>query len=277
VCPSNQNSSIENKGMKKLIIAISIAAISATTIPAQAAESKSLVIIDSYFDSRVSVSSNVCIASSGCNFTVKNIPTSLSSPVNHGDAMVEVAKRQNPNLKIIALRSANASATAVNEMNTGDLINALAWVNNNSINVGAVSLSRFFNGKSTCSPSTTNTAAYGGVSAADTLVRNLISSLKSKGIPVFASTGNIQNAPVDYPACITDTNSVGVGDLNKLKQVASVYSFDLNTDYFATGSVYSFKSSVLGLIPNTTSAGNVAVAAKYLSGSLDNKFVNVLQ
>lgn len=263
--------------MKKTAIVVGAILASLSLTPAQATDTKSLVIIDSYFDSRVSVSSNVCIASVGCNNTIKNIPVSLSSPVNHGDAMVEVAKRQNPNIKIIALRSANASLTAVNEMNTGDLINALTWVTNNANIVGAVSISRFFNGNKSCTPSATNTAAYGGVGSADILVRKLISSLKSSGIPVFVSTGNVQNAAVDYPACITDTNSVSVGDLNKAKQVASVYSFDANTDYFATGSVYNFKSPVLGLIPNTTSAGNVAVAAKYLLGMLDNKFVNVLQ
>jgi hypothetical protein len=262
--------------MKKTAIIIGAILASLSLTPAQAAEQKSLVIIDSYFDSRVSVSNNVCIASSGCNNVIKNIPTSLSSPVNHGDAMVEVAKRQNSAIKIIALRSTIASLTGVNEMNTGDLINALNWVNNNSTNVGAVSISRFFNGSGTCTPSSTNTAIYGGVSSADKLVRQLLVSLKAKGIPVFVSTGNIKGAPVDYPACIIDTNSVGVGDLNKLNQISSVYSFDINTDYFATGSVYSFKSSILGLIPNTTSAGNVAVAAKYLSGSLDNKFINVI-
>jgi hypothetical protein len=262
--------------MKKTAIIVGALIVSAGITPAQAATPKSLVIIDSYFDSRVSVSSNICIASSGCNITIKNIPTSLSNPANHGDAMVEVAKRQNPNLNIIALRSANASTTAVNEMNTGDLINALTWVSNNTNNVGAVSISRFFNGVGSCTPSATNTANYGGVTGADKLVRQLITSLKSKGIPVFASTGNVQNAPVDYPACITDTNSVGVGDLNKSKQIVSLYSFDNNTDYFATASVYSFKSPILGLIPNTTSAGNVAIAAKYLTTVLDNKFVNVV-
>jgi hypothetical protein len=263
--------------MKKTIIVLGAILASLSLTPAQAATSKSLVIIDSYFDSRVSVSGNVCIASSGCNFIIKNIPASLSNPVNHGDAMVEVAKRQNPGVSIIALRSANASATSVNEMNTGDLINALTWVNNNSINVGAVSVSRFFNGSGVCTPASTNTASYGGVTGADKIIRQLIASLKFKGIPVFASTGNTQNAPVDYPACILDTNSVSVGDLNKSKQIVSLYSFDTNTDYFATGSVSSFKSPVLGLIPNTTSAGNVAVAAKYLQNTLDAKFVSVVQ
>jgi hypothetical protein len=263
--------------MRKTAIIVGAILASLSLTPAQAADTKSLVIIDSYFDSRVSVSSNVCIASSGCSNIIKNIPTSLSSPVNHGDAMVEVAKRQNPNIKIIALRSANASATVVNEMNTGDLINALTWVNNNSNSVGAVSISRFFNGTVNCTPSPSNTATYGGVANADKVVRQLVASLKSKGIPVFASTGNVQNAPVSYPACITDTNSVSVGDLNKLNQISSVYSFDSNTDYFATGSVYSFKSSALGLIANTTSAGNVALAAKFISGTLDGKFVGVVQ
>ena len=71
--------------------------------------------------------------------------------------------------------------------------------------------------------------------------------------------------------------SVGVGYVNKFGKFASVYTFDTNTDYFATGSVSNFKSVIFGLIPNTTSAGNVAVASKFVTGLLDNKFVSVVQ
>lgn len=250
--------------------------IALTNTPAHA-DTKSLAIIDSYFDSRVSVSQSVCTATTGCNTYLKTIPSSLVSPVNHGDAMVEVAKRQNPGVQIIAIRAANASVTSVNDMNAGDFIQALQWVNNNPGNIGAVSVSRYFNGNTPCTPNSTNTATFGGWQNADNLIRQLIISIKSKGIQIFASAGNTKNAPVDYPACITDTNSVSVGDLNKSNQIVSLFAFDANTDYFVSGSLYNYKSTVFGSIPNTTSSATVATAVKYLSGTLDKKFFNVLQ
>jgi hypothetical protein len=257
--------------MKKTAIILGALLASVSLSPAQAAETKSLAIIDSYFDN-----ASVCVASSGCNITLASKPALISNPANHGNGMVEVAKRQNPNLKIITVRSANTSAKATNEMTTGDFIRALIWVNNNSSNIGAVSISRAFNGNKACSPNTAGTAEFGGATKADQTIKGLIASLSAKGIPVFAATGNKFGAPVDYPACLVETNSVSVGALNKTGQAVSSFSFDSNTDYFATSIVYSYKSSVFGLIPNTTSAGNVAVAAKFVSGILDTKFVNVI-
>jgi hypothetical protein len=262
-------------GMKKTPIIIGVILASLTLSPAHAAEQKSLAIIDSYFDN-----ASVCVATSGCNLNIVSKANSLSDPSNHGNAMVEVAKRQSSTIKIITIRSANATAKTVNEMSTGDFIRALQWVNSNYNNIGAVSISRYFNSvdkTKTCYPNVSGTAEFGGVAKADTTIRTLISSLNSKGIKLFASTGNTMGANVDYPACISDTNSVSVGNKNKLGQIVSLYAFDANTDYFADGAVYSYKSNLLGLIPNTTSAGNVAVAAKFVSGTLDAKFVNVLQ
>lgn len=257
--------------MKKLIIALSVLALSTAVVPAQA-ETKSLAIIDSYFDN-----ASVCVALSGCNISLTSKPALISNPANHGNGMVEVAKRQNPSLSIVTIRSANTTSKATNEMTTGDFIRALAWVDRNSSAIGAVSISRAFNGNKACSPNTAGTAEFGGATKADQTVRYLIASLSAKGIPVFAATGNKFGAKVDYPACILDTKSVTVGSPNKAGQATSAFAFDANTDYFASASVNSYKSPVFGLIPNTTSAGNVAVAAKYLSEILDNKFVNVLQ
>lgn len=258
--------------MKKTAIILGALIASLSLSPAQATETKSLAIIDSYFDN-----ASVCVAISGCNITLASKPALISSPANHGNGMVEVAKRQSPELKVVTVRSANTTAKSTNEMTTGDFIRALTWVDSNSSNIGAVSISRAFNGNKACSPNTAGTAEFGGALKADQTVRSLIASLSAKGIPVFAATGNKRGASVDYPACILETNSVGVGSVNKSGQTVSSYSFDNNTDYFASSTVYSFKSSLFGLVPNTTSAGNVAVAAKYLLGTLDTKFVNVLQ
>lgn len=265
--------------MKKFTIALSATLIAIGVTPAQAEEQKSLVIIDSYFDSRV-ISGNVScvtIQNQACLDVVKKIPASLSDNVNHGDAMVEVAKRQNPNISIIALRAGNPSTASVSDVNAGNFIDALNWVSTNSSKVGAVAISRYFNGNGECSPASVNTAAYGGVAKADTTIRGLIAKLKTLGIKVFVATGNAKGTKISYPACIPDSESVSVGALNKNGSIVSSYAANTDTDYFANPSVYSYKSPILGLIPNTTSAGNVAVAAKFVSGLLDSKFVNVIQ
>lgn len=261
--------------MKKIVALAAV--LFSVVMPVQAqAEQKSLVIIDSYFDSRAVGATIICAPTLNCSTTAKP-STSISDNTNHGDAMVEVAKKQGVS-NIIALRSAS---TPTSDVNAGNFIEALTWVNNNSSSIGAVSFSRFFNGTKTCSPSSTNTLNYGGVAGADAKIKSLIAELKNKGIPVFASTGNKgQTAPVDYPACILDTASVTA---NNYTQATS----DVNTDY--QGSLPSGVSNYIGTIiwnpltkigataiPQTTSSATVAVASTYVIKGLTTKVVSVL-
>lgn len=264
--------------MKKIVIGI-IAVLGIVYLqPAQAQNPKSLVIIDSYFDSKVNAPNIKCITlqNVACTDIVIANSSSLSHEFNHGNAMAEVAKKQSSAISVILLRSGTASKNSVAGVNAGNFIDALNWVNNNSATVGAVSLSRFFNGTRSCSPASVNTAPYGGVSGADKTIRTLISTLKTKGIPVFVSTGNKQGTTIDYPACITDTVSVTTGSLNASGVLQSLNAMDVNTDYAGDNSVYSFASPVFGLIPNTTSSSTVAVASQYmLSGFSLTKVVKV--
>jgi hypothetical protein len=263
--------------MKKIVALVAVLFSVVVPVQSQAADSKALVIIDSYFDSRVTGAEVVCRQNLDCSVTSLPVSTSLSSPINHGVGMVEVAKRQSASIKIIALRSATATKKSANELNAGDFIEALTWVNNNSSRVGAVSVSRYFNGTKPCSPSSTGTAPYGGVALADAKIKSLISSLKAKGIPVFASTGNTFGKAVDYPACILETNSVSTGDYNKSNVLVSANAFDSNTDFFATSTVYNYSSSVFGLLPQTTSSATAAVAAQYVAGNQLTKIVQVIR
>jgi hypothetical protein len=261
--------------MKKIVALVAVLFSVVMPIQAHGSEQKSLVIIDSYFDSRVVSGLVSCITpkNTACVYTAKlPLTTSLSSDTNHGNAMVEVAKKQNASISIIAI-SASGPNTPVN---AGHFIDSLRWVDNNSSKVSAVSFSRFFNGRATCTPSSTNTAQYGGVIGADQTIKSLIGSLKSKGIPVFASTGNKFGKNIDYPACILDTQAVSVGAMNKSGVLVSSYALDTNTDYLATSDVYNYNSPVLGLIANTTSAGTVAVAATFVTtNQLTGKVINV--
>jgi len=264
--------------MKKLITLIVVLLSTIVPIQSGSANQKSLVIIDSYFDSKVNSTNITCITleNKACTDIVTAKVLSLSHDINHGNAMAEVAKKQNPNLSIVLLQSAPANARSVSAVNAGNFIDALRWVDANSSKVGAVSFSRYFNGRSGCSPSTINTAGvYGGVVEADKTIRLLISNLKLKGIPVFVSTGNTKGTKIDYPACINDTVSVSSGALNKSGAIVSNYAWDLNTDFFADYNVLSYKSSVFGFIPQTTSSATVAVASQYLSGATLSKIVSV--
>jgi hypothetical protein len=264
--------------MKKAVGFLAVALGLSFIQPAQAADQKALVIIDSYFDSKVNAPNITCVTllSVACTDIVTVSAPDLSNVINHGNAMAEVAKKQNPALPIILLRSTTPSAKSVADMNAGNFIDALRWVDANSNKVGAVSFSRYFNGSSTCSPAVTNTAAYGGVAAADKTIRALILTLKSKGISIFAATGNTRGTKIDYPACITDTVSVSVGGLDGAGNVISSKAFDVTTDYVADYLVYNYNSKVFGLIPQTTSSATVAVAAQSLTKGLSTKVVQVL-
>lgn len=269
--------------MKKLIAAIVVLFSVIVPVQAGAADQKALVIIDSYFDSKVNTSNVSCItlSSAPCTDIVKATNKNLSHAINHGNAMAEIAKKQNPNLPIILLRSGTVGATYVSDMNAADFIAALRWVDANSSKVGAVSFSRYFNAPSGCMPAAQNTAQFSvgtikGVPAADIIIRQLISSLKLKGIPVFAATGNKSGSKIDYPACITDTVSVSVGGIGSGEKIVALYAYDSNTDYLGLYSVRSFNSTVMGLIPNTTSASTVGIAAQYMTvGTVLDKIVKL--
>lgn len=264
--------------MKKTAIIVGAILASLSITPVQAAEAKALVIIDSYFDSRVASENVSCIVVQTelpCTNVVTSIPVSLSDEANHGNAMVEVAKKQNPNVKIIALRSGSPSAKSVSGVNPATFILALRWVEKNQSKIGAVSFSRYFNHASKpCMP--TASAPY-TPDTADLEIKRIISSLKSVGVPVFAATGNTVGKKVDYPACILDTNSVSVGSINKFGVLAPGGANDANTDFFAPlGVTLKYKSQLLGNINNTTSSATVAAASIWMLGSLDKKFFSVL-
>lgn len=252
----------KTKGVKmKSKVALAVVAVLGVLFiqPAEANTGKSLVIIDSYFDSKVAASNIRCVTPTNTNCVTTTVTSpSLSSAVNHGNAMAEVAKKQSSTLPIILLQSAVVLPKTVNEVNAGNFIDALNWVNNNSSIVGAVSVSRFFNGNRECSPNSINTAPYGGVTKADATIRSLIATLKSKNIPVFVSTGNAPKTKVDYPACIADTVSVtSPGNVSDA-------STDLSVSLDNNAGVWNFTSTVLGSIPQTTSSVTAAIAAQYI-------------
>jgi hypothetical protein len=248
------------------------------TVETKSAETKALVIIDSYFDSKVlsdNVSCVVLETKLPCTDVVTKKETSLAGEINHGNAMVEVAKKQSQGIKIIALRSGNASINSVSGVTPAQFISALKWVESNADKIGAVSFSRYFNHPSKpCAP--TATSAF-TPEAADSEIRKLVASLGTKGIPVFAATGNNSKKAVDYPACILEVNSVSVGSINKFGALAPGGANDTGTDFFAPlGATLTYNSLLLGKINNTTSSATAAAASIWITGKLNSKFFSVI-
>ena len=246
--------------MKKVALAVAVVLGFVVIQPVQAADNKSLVIIDSYFQSTIA-QNPITSVGTPCPQSKPIIGAPASSPYNHGTAMYNAAKLQNPELKVIPI----CAATATAEVTPDNFIAALTWVNNNPNGIGAVSVSRFMNhATKTCMPPK---LVKDTPEAADKQIKSLITSLLSKGIPVFASTGNKSGTKVDYPACITGTISVGVGALNQSGSIVSLYASDLNTDYFASSPVINY----------STSFATAAVASQYIKlGVLPSKVVTVL-
>jgi hypothetical protein len=241
--------------------------------PVPVVNSKPVVIIDSYFDTRVTNTTIVCIATDKCVNTAKP-SKKVSDAVNHGTAMAEVARRNNPNVPLVLLRSATVNNKgAVGILNGNDFLAALKWVDANSSNVSAVSFSYGLSGNMTkpgdCKLSPTGLV---NIKIVDPAIRLTIASLKNKGIPVFVSTGNDSNRkPVGYPACITDTVSVST---------FPVGNHDANTDYFGVlpEGKFNYGSVLFGLIPQTTSSANVAVATQWQKGfNVTDKIVKVTE
>ena len=267
-------------GMKKVIglSAVALAVASMFSVAPAQADAKSLVVIDSYFDSRVGDTPIVCVTGNACLIDSRTKSTSLTHPVNHGVAMVDAVKSKFPQVSVVALRAADAKT----EMNIGHLVAALEWSLANKDSISALSLSRKMNGPSHnrlgCDAATTNTAHLGGKAGADAKVRSLISQLKANGIPVFVSTGNGRGNVVDYPACIEDTNSVSTGSQNSLGATVSSDRFNLTTDYFVSiaNNKFNIAGKVFPTLPNTTSLATVLAAAKYTAESNLTKFISVL-
>jgi len=245
-------------------------------------ESKAIVIVDSYFDSsKISGDVvNICIARVGCEFTPNPI-AGVAGAFNHGTAMAYLARKANPDAKLILVRAASATknprtgVVTLAVVNGNDFLNSLRWTVSNKDTVSAVSFSYNLSGNmkmGECKLSTTGSVNVGVV---DPQIRFTVSQLKTAGVPVFASTGNDSNRkPVAYPACIPDVMSVaaGVGD-----SLVRSSNYDANTDFVGAlpANTFTYSSSVFGAIPQTTSSATASVAALWTRGLATEKFVRV--
>jgi hypothetical protein len=275
---------VDNKIVEQVDEVVDQPEVPTETAPIEKVEAaKALVIVDSYFDSS-KISGDVvdvCIARIGCELTPTPI-AGVANSFNHGTAMADLARKANPEAKLILIRAASATknprtgAVTMAVINGNDFLNSLRWVASSSENVSAVSFSYTISGNmkkvGDCRLST-----VGGVnvSIVDPQIRSSISNLKNAGIPVFAGTGNDSNRkPVAYPACIPDVMSVaaGVGD-----SFIPSSNRDANTDFVGAlpANTFNYTSSIFGVIPQTTSSATASVAGLWSRSMVEGMWVRV--
>jgi hypothetical protein len=244
--------------MKKIVALVAV--LFSVVVPVQAeANDKSLVIIDSYFQSNIA-SNPINATGKPCAQVTKPVKgATASSPYNHGTIMYAVAKLQNPTLPIIPI----CASSAQSDVFPDQLIASLNWVKTNSTKVSAVSISLTFNKTRTeCMPANPVKKLE---SAKDLEIRALIKSLSDLGVPVFAAAGNETNKSYSYPGCIADTFSVVHAD--NLGRGMVPWANTSNTDYFIKlsddGSKFNYNSPLVGLVAQTSSSSTAAAAAMW--------------
>ena len=240
--------------MKKIVALVAVLFSVVVPVQSQAADEKSVVVIDSYFDSKSKFANVSCVVldNSVCTDVITSFGPKMTSPENHGNQVISAAVSQNPSAKIIALRSGTVvvnkkspGKSYVNDMTAEQFLSALQWVDANKSLVGAVSFSRFFGNSSTCSASNKKT---------DASIKSIIASLKSQNILIFAAAGNHNNA-IDFPACIPDVVSVGAaGGVNG--------NFQATTADIVV-SATSYRLSPTQNIVQSTSAATAVIASRY--------------
>lgn len=287
---------------KSLAIATGIVLLSAITVPVQAAEKPTVVIIDSGFNTSLinNVVAEVCIVklTYGCNNgkllddSVGSTGTSIpilknwKSEWDHGTKMAGVVNQVNPDANVLLIR--NALVLKPGAVNMGGEIEfglALDWViaNKQKYNIQAVSFSRGSNVK-------TKT----GVCPIEKGLQSKIVSLQSAGVPTIIAAGNDRDkVNVSYPACIPEAVAIGgIFSASYTPKVWSSYYKTLGTndgvalDFFAYG---NFKTPAGPVAESTSSSaaafagywskvsnGNYFETYEKLSKSTSNKFINVL-
>jgi hypothetical protein len=261
--------------MKKIVALVAVLFSVLVPVQSQAADTKSLVIIDSYFQSNVA-QNPITSTGAACAQSKPIANAKASDPYNHGTAMYAVAKLQNPSISIIPI----CASSAQSDVFPSQLISSLSWVKNNKAKVKAVSISLTFNKTSLeCTP-------FGPVNtpkarlADDVVIRSLINDLESSGIPVFAAAGNDTNKSVSYPGCIANTMAVAHADEkgNPIARYADGrYLVDANTDYFARLSLDGSKwvyNTAFGPVSQTSSSATAAVASMWVTANTPKGIVN---
>jgi hypothetical protein len=232
---------------------------------------KSLVLIDTGFDTSIETISKSVIFES-CVMDWSMCPNSrtfqegtgaatissslLSAPgITHGTQMASIAITTNPAQKLILLRlvayNSRGQRMPVYE---SSLIQAFQWIARKrlELNIGAVAMAQghhsFSTSKNYCPKSP--------------VLEKLIIDLKLNEVPVFFPAGNAgDKSRIDWPACIPA--AIAIGAIDSSGQIAKYSNYDrVLNDFYVLGT----SSALLPGGGNTTATGtsvSTVVAASY--------------
>lgn len=235
---------------KKLITALIVVAMSMTatitTSKAQAESVPTIAVLDTALDTSLPIfqgriAYEVCILEWNSCPNGKSFMEGAGSAVlpaniisangfDHGTQMASVVANISKDVNIVFIRIIGNTPSGGRQIaNEATVTNALSWVlaNKDKYNIKSVSMSQGHHNLSPLTdycPSTPNT-------------RSLIQSLTTSGIATFFPAGNGRDYKrLDWPACITESISVGATD--QYDGVAIYSNFDpLRLDFYALGNM----------------------------------------
>ena len=267
--------------MKKITVGILVILtfgfIQPTTV--NAADGHAVAIVDSYFDmSKINFPvTTICVADDKC--LTEPTPSTTDKNYYHGAVMANTVIKQNPNVKVILIRTASINAKkAVNLIRISEFDRALNWVLNNSSNIAAVSFSYNLTGNG-CQPSSTISSPL-SVPAADTLIRSDITALAIKNIPLVAAAGNSgSRTQIDYPACIPNTVAVSTRayDTNGTAFMSKNTNYvDSLTDFvFGPNGGTGYNGATQYNSTSEATAGFAAYWTKRYNGNMSNTYTSI--
>lgn len=264
--------------MKKIAVSILVVLTFGLLQPTNvnAADGHAVAIVDAYFDmSKINFPVTVvCVAEDKC--ATEPVASTTDKNYFHGAVMANTVIKQNPNAKVILIRTASVNARkAVNLIRISEFDRALNWVLNNSSNIAAVSFSYSLTGNG-CQPSSTISSPL-SVPVADKLIRSNIDSLAAKNIPLIAAAGNSgSRTQIDYPACIPNVVSVSTRtyDTNGIAFMSKNTNYsDLLTDFvFGPNGGTGYNGATQYSSSSEATAGFAAYWTKKYNGNMSNTY-----
>jgi len=234
---------------------------------------KSLVLIDTGFDTSIEMISQSVIFES-CIMDWSMCPNStsfqegtgaatissalLTAPgISHGTQMASIVISTNPAQKTILLRLVAYNSRG-QRMPTSEssLIQAFKWIVNKRVelNIGAVAMAQGHHSLSTSK----------NYCPRVTVLEKLISDLKLIDVPVFFPTGNAgDKSRIDWPACIPA--SIAIGAIDAKGQIASYSNYDRTlVDFYAPGTAAALLPGGASTTATGTSVSTVVAASYWL-------------
>jgi hypothetical protein len=177
---------------------------------------------------------------------------------DHGTQMTSIALAANPNMNVVFIRIIGNTPRGDRQITSeATVYKALNWVaqNKSKYNIQAVAMSQGrhdFPLRDDYCPKTPTTVAS-------------INTLIGMGVPTFFAAGNNRDYfRIDWPACLTESISIGATD--QYNAIALYSNFDKNKiDFFALGITRAYKPGNIQVNAAGTSVSNQIAAAQWIA------------